>query len=62
MSEFLIRVGRRKFLTPLYKRLAQTEEHKAWAKEVYEKARPGYHAVSYNTIDEILGLKEAGAQ
>ncbi|MBR9859959.1 M1 family metallopeptidase [bacterium] len=54
MSDFLIRVGRRKFLTPLYTRLAKTEEHKAWAKEVYAKARPGYHAVSYNTIDEIL--------
>jgi hypothetical protein len=50
MEEFLIRVGRRKFLTPLYKLLVKTEEHKAWAKKVYEKARPGYHSVSYNTI------------
>lgn len=54
MENFLIRVGRRKFLTPLYERLAMTEEHKAWAKEVYAKARPGYHSVSYNTIDGLL--------
>lgn len=54
MEAFLIRVGRRKFLTPLYERLAKTESHKEWAQEVYAKARPGYHSVSYNTIDGIL--------
>ena len=54
MEAFLIRVGRRKFLTPLYERLAKTEAHKEWAKRVYAQAREGYHAVSYNTIDEIL--------
>ncbi len=56
MEEFLIRVGRRKFLSPLYERLAQTEDNKKWALEVYKKARPGYHAVSYNSIGEILEL------
>jgi leukotriene-A4 hydrolase len=54
LEEFLTRVGRRKFLQPLYERLAETEENKAWAKGVYAKARSGYHSVSYNTIDEIL--------
>lgn len=56
MEEFLIRVGRRKFLSPLYERLAQTEDNKKWALEVYKKARPGYHAVSYNSIDDVLEL------
>lgn len=54
IESFLIRVGRRKFLTPLYERLAKTKDNKEWAKKVYAKARPGYHSVSYNTIDEIL--------
>ena len=54
LEGFLIKVGRRKFLQPLYERLAKTEENKTWAKEVYKKARPGYHSVSYNTIDSIL--------
>jgi leukotriene-A4 hydrolase len=54
LEAFLKKVGRRKFLQPLYERLAETEEHKAWAKEVYAEARKGYHSVSYNTIDEIL--------
>ena len=54
LNDFLIRVGRRKFLTPLYTRLAKSPRNKAWAKEVYQTARNGYHSVSYNTIDEVL--------
>lgn len=54
LEAFLIRVGRRKFLTPLYSRLAKNPANKAWAKAVYAKARPGYHAVAINTIDELL--------
>jgi leukotriene-A4 hydrolase len=54
LEAFLIRVGRRKFLTPLYSRLAKTPANKTWAKAVYAKARPGYHAVAINTIDELL--------
>lgn len=54
LRTFLIRVGRRKLLTPLYRRLAATPKHKIWAKEVYQEARSGYHSVSYNTIDGIL--------
>jgi leukotriene-A4 hydrolase len=54
LKSFLIDVGRRKFLTPLYTRLAATPENKSWAKEVYTLARLGYHSVSYKTIDEIL--------
>ncbi|MFA6542604.1 MAG: M1 family metallopeptidase [Bacteroidota bacterium] len=54
LKGFLMNVGRRKFLKPLYTELAKNPEDKAWAKEVYAKARAGYHSVSYNTIDEIL--------
>ncbi|MDG2344295.1 MAG: M1 family metallopeptidase [Flavobacteriales bacterium] len=54
MKEFLVRVGRRKFLQPIYESLAKTEEHKAWAKDVYKEARSNYHYVSFNTIDKIL--------
>lgn len=54
MRNYLMNVGRRKLIKPLYTELAKTPEGKAWAKEVYEKARPGYHSVSFNTIDEIL--------
>ena len=58
---YLVRVGRRKFLAPLYGALAATPEGKAWALRVYERARPGYHAVSRGTIDGILGWEEGAA-
>ncbi len=56
---FLTNVGRRKFLKPLYERLAETESGLAMARAIYVDARPGYHSVSSNTIDEILATDPA---
>ena len=55
MEAFLIKVGRRKFLEPIYTELAKTEINLSLAKAIYAKARPNYHAISFNTVDEILG-------
>jgi aminopeptidase N len=52
MERFLLRQGRRKFLKPLYEKLAKTDIESARA--IYAKARPTYHAVSRGTIDGIL--------
>jgi leukotriene A-4 hydrolase/aminopeptidase len=54
MRNYLMNVGRRKLVKPLYEELVKSEQGKAWAKQVYEKARPGYHSVTYNTIDGIV--------
>jgi len=54
MSEYLVAIGRRKLIVPLYKELAQTEQGKAWALKVYQKARPGYHGLAQGTVDDIL--------
>ena len=54
LESFLVRVGRRKFLTPLYRALVETEDGKAQALAIYAKARPGYHAISRTTIDEVV--------
>lgn len=54
IENFLMNVGRRKFLKPLYGEMIKTEAGKAWAKQVYAKARPNYHPVSYTTIDEMV--------
>jgi aminopeptidase N len=54
LEKFLVKIGRRKFLQPLYEELAKDEAHKLWALNVYKKARDNYHYVSFNTIDEIL--------
>ncbi len=56
-TDFLTRVGRRKFLTPIYSELIKTEEGKKRALEIYEMARPNYHAVSYITLDGMLGYE-----
>lgn len=54
IQSYLMNVGRRKFLQPIYTRLVQTPEGKAFALKVFEKAGPRYHSVSRTTIDEIL--------
>ncbi|MEM8962271.1 MAG: M1 family metallopeptidase [Acidobacteriota bacterium] len=55
LERFLIDQGRRKFLKPLYERLATTPDGKDRADKIYEQARGGYHPVSVGTIDTILG-------
>lgn len=56
METFLCSVGRRKFLTPLYKGMLQSNQ-RDMALRIYAKARPGYHFVARNTLDELLGTK-----
>ncbi len=60
LEAFLLEVGRRKFLKPLYEALATNPDDLAWAQGVYAKARSGYHAVSVETIDQILNYSEEG--
>ncbi|MGB0934144.1 MAG: M1 family metallopeptidase [Lishizhenia sp.] len=59
MDAFLCKVGRRKFLTPLYSKLAYSS-HKELnielGRKIYAKAKVNYHAVSKGTVEEILGL------
>ena len=54
LEQFLTSQGRRKFLEPLYKRLAATPEGMERARAIYTKARPTYHSVSRQTIDQVL--------
>lgn len=54
IEKFLTSVGRRKFLMPIYEALAKTPEGKKWAKQVFEKAKQGYHSVSANSVEEVL--------
>jgi leukotriene-A4 hydrolase len=59
MEKFLQKVGRRKFLLPIYKNLVNSKDKSnlKFAKDVYTKARPFYHSVSQKTMDELLGIK-----
>ncbi|NUM31359.1 MAG: M1 family metallopeptidase [Bacteroidetes bacterium] len=53
-EKFLIRVGRRKMILPIYEELAKTENGKKWAKMVFDKAKTGYHSVSVQSVAVIL--------
>ncbi|SHK69980.1 M1 family metallopeptidase [Hymenobacter psychrotolerans] len=55
LHQFLTRVGRRKFLTPLYKALLTTPGGAARARQLYAQARPNYHSVATSTFDVLVG-------
>jgi len=57
IKEFLIHVGRRKFLTPTYKALIERDSTKEMARDIYRLARKNYHSVSKGTMDELLNWK-----
>jgi leukotriene A-4 hydrolase/aminopeptidase len=54
IERFLTTQGRRKFLKPIYEKLAKNPEDLAFAKKIYAVARDTYHPVSQATIDNIL--------
>lgn len=57
MEEYLVSVGRRKFLKPIYEHLAATPEGLDLGRNIFFRAEKGYHAVSRNTIKEILKME-----
>jgi leukotriene-A4 hydrolase len=54
LERFLTSQGRRKFIAPLYQDLMNTSWGQARARQIYERARPGYHAVTRSTVDGIV--------
>lgn len=54
LDDYLINIGRRKLIVPLYKKLAQSPQGKIWAHKVYKIARPGYHPLAQGTVDNIF--------
>lgn len=54
LDEFLVKVGRRKFVLPLFKGMAQNPARIDAAREIYRKARPGYHAVTAGSVDALF--------
>lgn len=54
LQAFLEKVGRRKYLQPLYVKLSEKAENKNWALSVFEISKPSYHSVTRATIEDIL--------
>jgi hypothetical protein len=51
---FLVTIGRRYLLEPVYRKLAETPQGLQFARRVYARARPGYHSITAAVIDPIL--------
>ncbi|MFP4277752.1 MAG: M1 family metallopeptidase [Wenzhouxiangella sp.] len=60
LERFLLEVGRNKFTRPLYAALADSDWGRDWAVEVYQRARPGYHPLTRQAAETVLGLEESG--
>lgn len=54
LETYLVSIGRRKLIVPLYKQLMETDEGAKFAKRVYKTARPGYHPLAQGTIDDVI--------
>ncbi len=55
LETYLVTIGRRKLIKPLYDELVRTPDGRARAEAIYQMARPGYHPIAASSIDEVLG-------
>ncbi|WP_337878797.1 M1 family metallopeptidase [Rheinheimera sp.] len=56
IKTFLLQVGRRKFVVPLYQQLAAMPGGKAMALEIYQQAKGGYHPLTQVAVERVLKL------
>ena len=54
LETYLVGIGRRKLIKPLYDELVKTPGGRARAEAIYERARPGYHPIAVSSIDEVV--------
>ena len=54
IGEFLQRIGRRKLIMPTYEALVKTTDGLAFAKDVFAKARPGYHPITTGSVEAAI--------
>lgn len=54
IEAFMIATSRTGSLQTLYKEMVKTPEGKTWAKKIFEKAKPGYHLTTVQSIEGIV--------
>jgi hypothetical protein len=54
LEDFLVSIGRRKFVRPLFAELAKTPAGMKRACEIYSKSRSGYHPITQGSVDAIV--------
>ena len=61
-AEHMTRIGRLYLTLPLYKALAGTPDGLAFAEQVYDKAKPGYHPLTQQAVDKVLDKAKNGGK
>ena len=54
IEQFMIATSRTGSLMSLYKEMTKTPEGKTWAKQIFEKAKSGYHATTVQAVGDLL--------
>jgi len=55
MEQFLLTVGRRKFVLPLYEQILKTQDNGLdMASDMFYRASSGYHSVTRKSVTELL--------
>ena len=58
-ESFLLSMGRRKFVAPLFEALmGEGNWGERQARRIYREARPRYHSITTNTVDETVGISD----
>ena len=58
VQHYLLTIGRRKLVRPLYEALMKTPSGETLARATYSQARPGYHPITATAIDLIVQPKK----
>ena len=54
IEKFMIATSRTGSLQTLYKEMIKTAKGKSWAKQIFEKAKPGYHLTTIQDLQKTL--------
>ncbi len=54
IEAFLTKVGRKKFVYPLFELMAEDAQLKAMGYEIYRKARPNYHYITFSSVEPLF--------
>ncbi|MBM3159782.1 MAG: M1 family metallopeptidase [Bacteroidetes bacterium] len=54
IESFLRKIGRRKFVLPLYEMLAQKPQYKNFAKTLFNSQKNYYHAITKNSVEKLF--------
>ncbi|KQX00212.1 aminopeptidase [Massilia sp. Root418] len=57
LKSFLLSVGRKKFVVPLYTALLKNPADRDWALALYKEARPRYHPDTQKAVNKLLEKK-----